>query len=162
MARVRAILGAAGYESVQTYIQSGNVLLTPGAGIPSARGAVAAHLATVLTDEFGFDIPVIVRSPAELAALVAEVATLPDPYPEGRSYLAFLDRPLPDAKRAVFDEWSAEREWARVVSAGDTVLYRLGVSAHEAKLTNARIERQGVVATSRDLRVVTELAARWS
>lgn len=158
MADVRRILTDAGFAGVQTYIQSGNVLVEGGARESAEVASVASE---VLGRHFGFEVPVIVRRPPALVEILAEVAAAPDPYPEGRSYLAFLDRPLGDAARASIDGWDVPQEWARVLSGGDTVLYRLGVSAHEAKLTNARLEKGGVVSTSRGVRVVTEIARRW-
>ncbi len=156
MARVRSALEAGGYTEVQTYIQTGNVLVTSAVLSPER---VAAQIQKVLTAEFGFDVPTIVRIPSDLPALVAAVHALPDPFPGGRTYAAFLASE-PDAEsRALLDAWAAPGEWARVV--GRHVVMRLGVPAHESTLTNAKIERYCGTATTRDLTVVRALADRW-
>jgi uncharacterized protein (DUF1697 family) len=156
MARVRAALEDAGFSDVQTYIQTGNVLLRSAARSPEK---VATRVREVLSGEFGFDIPTIVRVPHELVELVAAVDSLPNPFPQGRTYAAFLDVEPSAAAVAVLNDWPAPGEWVRVV--GRHVVMRLGVSAAQATLTNAKIEQHGVVATTRDLTVVRALATRW-
>jgi hypothetical protein len=97
--------------------------------------------------------------PHELVELVGAVDALPDPFPAGRTYAAFLDGELTTPGREAIEAWDAPGEWARVL--GPHIVLRLGISAHQAKLTNARIERFGVLATTRDLTVVRALADRW-
>ncbi|MGB2701906.1 MAG: DUF1697 domain-containing protein [Candidatus Phosphoribacter baldrii] len=156
MARVRAALEAGGFSEVQTYIQTGNVLVTSAA---RSSQRVAHQIEQVLTAEFGFEVPTIVRMPSDLPALVAAVDALPNPFPDGRTYAAFLASE-PDAEgRALLDAWDAPGEWARVV--GRHVVMRLGVPAHASTLTNAKIERHCGRATTRDLTVVRALADRW-
>jgi len=156
MARVRSALEAGGFSGVQTYIQTGNVLLTSTA---RTEATVAARVREVLSGEFGFDVPTVVRRPGELVDLVTAVDALPNPFPEGRTYAAFLDQEPSAAATATLNDWPAPGEWVRVV--GRHVVMRLGVPASEATLTNARIERHGVVSTTRDLTVVRALATRW-
>ena len=156
MARMRATLEASGFTDVQTYIQTGNVLLTTTARSPEK---VAQRVREALSGDFGFDIPVVVRRPRDLVDLVAAVDALPDPFPQGRTYAVFLDQEPSDAATAVLNDWSAPGEWVRVV--GRHVVLRLGIPANVVTLTNAKIERFGVVATTRDLTVVRALATRW-
>lgn len=156
MARVRSSLTNAGFDGVQTHIQTGNVLVTTSV---LDSEAVADRVRGALTVEFGFDVPAIVRRPEDLSGLLRLVDELPDPFPEGRSYAAFLASPLADDAAAVFDSWDVPGEWARVV--GQHVVIRLGVPFHQASLGGARIERAGVMATVRDLRVVRAMEQRW-
>ena len=81
MARLREVLEAAGYTDVVTYVQSGNVVVT------SRRGpeSVAKHMRKLLSDEFGFDIPVVVRSREQLEAVVRRHG--PEPGQEEKWYL---------------------------------------------------------------------------
>jgi uncharacterized protein (DUF1697 family) len=81
MADLRALLTEAGYAGVQTYTQSGNVVLT-GSGSTAKLERDAERL---IAERFGFDVPVIGRSRDELAAVVAlnplgDVATNPKRY----------------------------------------------------------------------------------
>ena len=76
MARLRALLTGLGFADVRTHLRSGNVLFrTTG---PDGAGAVVSdpkgeseirletRLETALREEFGFEVPVLVRTPDEL------------------------------------------------------------------------------------------------
>jgi uncharacterized protein (DUF1697 family) len=81
MPRLTEILTARGHEDVRTHLRSGNVVLTSGLG----EAELAADVSAAVRAEFGFDVPVVVRSGAELAAVVAgnplaDVATDPARY----------------------------------------------------------------------------------
>jgi uncharacterized protein (DUF1697 family) len=66
MADLRTLLTEAGYEDVRTYVQSGNVVLRS----PAKPAEVEPELQGFISERFGFDVPVIVRSRAQLAAIV--------------------------------------------------------------------------------------------
>ena len=66
MPELRALLSDAGFEDVQTYVQSGNVVLRS-----SAKPAkVAARAEELIAERFGFDVDVVVRTAGELAEVV--------------------------------------------------------------------------------------------
>ena len=65
MARLREVLST-DYEDVVTHLQSGNVVLTS----RKKPATLERELRRTLSEEFGFDIPVVVRSHEQLAALV--------------------------------------------------------------------------------------------
>lgn len=157
MATVQKVLREAGFGDVMTYIQTGNIRLTTPTRTPSS---VAARVRELLSAALGFDVPTIVRRAEELPPLVDAIGGLPDPFPDGRTYIAFLDRELSAAHTAELEGWDRPGEFIRVV--GPHVVYRLGVSFHEARFSNARVERTGAIATTRDLRVVARLAERWA
>lgn len=74
MASLRAGLAEAGCTDVETYIQSGNVVLT----LPATAGVDHdAWLSTVIGPIAGFDVAVVTRNAAELDAVVAG-----NPYPD--------------------------------------------------------------------------------
>ena len=66
MPRLREVLSEAGFEDVRTYVQSGNIVLSSG----KKPDKVAADCERVIAEEFGFDVPVVVRTRDELAAVV--------------------------------------------------------------------------------------------
>ena len=66
MPRLAEVLTAAGYGDVRTHLRSGNVLLTS----PEGEAELAADLGRVIREEFGFAVPVVLRTGAELAAVV--------------------------------------------------------------------------------------------
>lgn len=93
MADLRALLTDAGYGEVRTYLQSGNVVVTSDA----SPAEVEAETERLISERFGFDVPVVVRSGDELAEVVdrnplAEVADNPKRY-----QVSFLRDPLAPA-----------------------------------------------------------------
>ncbi|HQR44964.1 MAG TPA: DUF1697 domain-containing protein [Thermoanaerobaculia bacterium] len=69
MADFRALLSSMGFADVVTHLNSGNAVFRAAKG-PSA--AHAAAIAGALLQRMAFDVPVIVKAAAELAAIVAE------------------------------------------------------------------------------------------
>lgn len=89
MGPLRDVLTAGGYEDVRTYVQSGNVVLRSRSG----EKALTAAVQQLLSDAFGFDIGVFVRSPAEMAEVAANNPFLRPGVEHGRQlHVAFLER----------------------------------------------------------------------
>jgi uncharacterized protein (DUF1697 family) len=95
MAELRTAADDAGHTDVTTYIQSGNVLFVSS----RPRADVEAELESVLERRFGFPLVVVVRSHAQLRAIVEQApsgfGTKPDEY---HSDVVFLRSPLTPAK----------------------------------------------------------------
>jgi uncharacterized protein (DUF1697 family) len=157
MADLRAGLVRKGLAEVETYIQTGNLRLTSSL---KAASDVEAELESMLKDLCGFTVSTIVRTPAQLGELASYGAGLASPL-EGdvRRYVTFLKED-PDADfGATFDGWDIPGERAHV-NRREVYLW-LTHPSHTAKLSNARIERGGVVATTRDWKVVSALGKAW-
>jgi uncharacterized protein (DUF1697 family) len=73
MAALREALAAEGCGDVVTYIQSGNAVLTLP---PRAPRDPTSWIEAVVADVAGYDVPVVLRTPAELRRVVAA-----NPYP---------------------------------------------------------------------------------
>jgi uncharacterized protein (DUF1697 family) len=73
MPTLREIVESLGHKDVETYLQSGNVVFTP-----ASRGktGLPAALEQAIVDATGLEVPVLVRTGAELAEVVAAC-----PYP---------------------------------------------------------------------------------
>jgi uncharacterized protein (DUF1697 family) len=69
MAEFRALLSGLGYTDVSTLLNSGNAVFRAAAGTPARH---AASIAAALARQLRIDVPVVVRSAKELAAIVAE------------------------------------------------------------------------------------------
>ncbi len=67
MPALRELLSGAGFEDVRTYVQSGNIVLS-GKGSPKS---LARRIEELISEEFGFEVPVVVRTRDELADVVA-------------------------------------------------------------------------------------------
>jgi len=73
MGPLREALGARGYDDVVTHLQSGNVVLDTGGGTDGGfdEAALAADVHACIREAFGHEVDVVVRTAAELAAVVA-------------------------------------------------------------------------------------------
>ena len=155
---LRDLLSDNGFGEVVTHIASGNVRLST----PLRSAAkVETTLRTVISDGFGFDVPVVVRTPAQLVTLSEAAGSLPSPLgPEARRYVTMTTGGLSAQGRTALDQWDAPGERAVVI--GDDVVLFLTKPSHEAMLTNARLEKlTGATGTARDIKVVRALAEKW-
>lgn len=156
MAVLRDALTEAGFTDVETHIQSGNVLVGSTA---RSTAAVERALERALADCCGFDVPTMVRTPKQLAAVIGDAPTSPL-RGDARHYCMFLrDAPTP-AKTKDVEAWDVDGERMRVV--GRELHLWLTKPTHEAKVNNAKIEKLlGVAGTTRDWKVVNALAEKW-
>jgi len=157
MADLRTGLSHKGFGDVESYIQSGNLRFTS-----SLRSAAKVELVleAELEELCGFTVRAIVRTPEQLAEVASYGADLDVPLEgEVRRYVTFLKGDPDDGLVAMMNGWDVVGERAQV--AGREVYMWLAHPSHEAMLTNARIERGGVVATTRDWKVITVLGERW-
>ena len=67
MPRLAEVLTAGGHENVRTHLRSGNVVLDS----PLEEAELVADLEKAIEKEFGFAVPVVVRTGEELAAVIA-------------------------------------------------------------------------------------------
>lgn len=144
MADVLRVVGEIGGADARTYLQSGNVVF-------SSSKRVASGLSAALSAAAGFDVPVLLRSAADLAAVVAGQ---PLSGPESAWHVTFLAA----KPAAVALDPSAYGEDSFAVDRL-TVYLRTPGGYGRTKLTNAFFERKlGVVATTRNWRTVCALA----
>lgn len=157
MADLRAGLAHKGFAEVESYIQSGNLRLTS-----SLESAVAVEVAleSALEELCGFTVSTIIRTPVQVAELASYGRGLSNPLEgEPRRYVTFLKDEQPDDFAAMMNGWDVAGERAHVN--GREVYLWFTHPSHEAKLSNARIERGGVAATIRDWKVVSALGELW-
>lgn len=111
MPQLREALEDSGYEDVSTYVQSGNVVLSSTA----AATGVGAEVERLIAKRFDLDIRVVVRTRAELAAVVkrnpfAKVATNPKLY-----QVTFLEKaPAADVVRKLEAAAAGKEQVVRV------------------------------------------------
>jgi len=152
MAELRATLEATGFADVATYVQSGNVVLSSGARPDEVARAVEASIG----DRFGLDIAVVVRTRAELAAVVRN-----DPFRDAadepkRFQVTFLDAPLSRDVATKVEAAAAGGE--RVVVAKREVYAWHPAGVGRSKLATLLAGRSlGVTATARNWTTVTTL-----
>jgi uncharacterized protein (DUF1697 family) len=152
MADLRALFADAGYEDVRTYVQSGNVVLESTAKPAELERETAA----LISERFGFDVPVVVRTSRQLAAVVklnplGDVADNPKRY-----QVSFLAAKPGAAVVKKLEELAADAE--RVACHGREVYAWHPEGVARSKLWNALAGKGlGVTATARNWTTVTTL-----
>lgn len=87
MAELRVHMEDLGFGHVRTYIQSGNILLES----DEFAEVIEEMIAGKIQEVYGFEVPVMVKSPADLKAAIAENPFKEDPEKDTkRFYLTFL------------------------------------------------------------------------
>jgi uncharacterized protein (DUF1697 family) len=155
MAQLRKLLDGAGFQDVRTYVQSGNIVLESS----EDPRELERTLEKLISDEFGFAVPVIARTRAELARVVKR-DPLRDVVDNDKRYqVSFLTGKL--------DRQTADKLKGLVVEPEAVVISGLEVYAwHPAgvarsKLWNALAAKGGlgVTATARNWTTVKTLLA---
>ena len=147
---------AAGGTEVETYINTGNVLLTSRL---RSRAKVESALEKAYESQTGFAVPTIVFTPAELAQVAADAEELNRPDLE-RHYLYLLkDEPDPDRVATLLARKGVD---GQVVVRGRAAHLLFGAGYQPGSVDPWGVEKAlGVVATNRNFNVVTTLARKW-
>ncbi len=152
MADLRALLGEAGYEDVRTYVQSGNIVLRSTA----SAATLEREVQRLISERFGFDVPVIVRTSRQLAAVV-KLNPLGDVAEDPKRYQVSFLAAKPAA--SVIEQLHAARHPSEALAVHGREIYAWhpdGVA--RSKLWNALAGKGlGVAATARNWTTVTTL-----
>ncbi len=151
MADLRAMCEDGGYGHVSTYIQSGNVLLTSA----SSEVQIVADLEERILARFGFDVSVVVRTEAEVAAAIGA-----NPYPDEvdptKLVLAFMASAPPPRAFASIDPAAFAPETFTLV--GRDLYLHLPNGQGRAKLTAPHLaQTKTIPTTARNWKSVTTL-----
>lgn len=152
MKDLRESLNNAGFTNVQTYIQSGNVVFE---ATSSKIGMLATQIEEAIKKDFGFDVPVLVKTQNELVEIMDRnpFAVTAD---DKNQYFALLNK-------------CAEPEMVQNLNASDypneefyitdaCVYLNCKIGAGKAKLTNNLIEKKlKVTATTRNLKTMKKM-----
>lgn len=153
MPQLRSLLSAGGFEDVETYLQSGNVVLSS----ELAPVALEATCEELIQARLGFEVPVIARSAHEIAAVAAhdplrDVANNPKRY-----QVSFLRAELPAARVRELAQLARGEE--RLVARGRELYAWHPDGVARSKLwTRLASTGLGVVATARNWTTVKALA----
>ncbi len=157
-ADIVAATEAAGGRDVRTHINTGNVRLTTGM---RSRARVEAALEKAYEAQAGFAVPTIVFTPAELVAIAADARELSAARPDLERHYVYLLKDEPDPER-VAEVASRSDEVNAAVVRGRAAHVLLGPGYQEGGVDPFRTEKAlKVVATNRNLNVVTTLADKW-
>lgn len=148
-----AAVESLGFAGVATHINTGNVRFETSM---RSRPRIEAALEGAFREHAGFEVPTIVLTPAELRDALAHAESFGH---GGRHYVSFLKHEPDAAQVAAIEAGSSAEEVARV--GGRAVHLLLGENYHEAKLTNAVVEKHLGVATNRNLTVLRAIVEKW-
>lgn len=145
----------AGCNNVRTYIQSGNVLFEASARV---LGRLPNTIKGAIKRNFGYDVPVVIRSATQLAEIVRKNPFVKRGEDEARLHVMFLaDKPPP----ALFKQLDPHRsDPDEFVVRGADIYLCLPNGAAKTKLTNAYFDSKlKTVSTGRNWRTVNKLLA---
>jgi uncharacterized protein (DUF1697 family) len=151
---LKSTLEKLGFQNVQTYIQSGNVFL-------ESDEESAAKIAFIIKQEiykvFGFDVPILVISKADLEACFTNCTFLKDKeFDIKKLYVAFVSKELKseninDLKMSQFKPDEVQIDSTRIF-----IKYHIG--AGKTRLDQKYIEKKlNLTATIRNWNTVTQL-----
>jgi len=148
-----AAVESIGFTAVATHINTGNVRFDT---TMRSRARIETALEQAFHDTAGFEVPTIVMTPAELREALTQAEAFGH---GGRHYVSFLKQEPDPAQVAALEARSGAEEVARV--GGRAVHLMLGENYHQARLTNAVVEKHLGVATNRNLTVVRAIVDKW-
>jgi uncharacterized protein (DUF1697 family) len=132
MRALKECLERHGFTAVATFIQSGNVVFETG---ERSSTQLAGRIERALSTTFGFDVPIVLRSRAELKAVVDEAPASWKRANDLRRNIAFL-RPPRTARQALQEVET--KDGVDTVTAGKGVLY---MSTVMTALGSSRLSR---------------------
>lgn len=159
MAELRAALAALGLRDVRTLLASGNALFSS----DEPEAALLPRIETALRDAFGFRIPVLLRTDAEIKAArtavpfpPAEIAAAEAAATGTSYYVAFLGAPPTEADRALLAA-AADGTGDRFAVVGRE-LYLLFADTIRTSKLGGKLDRLSVPATTRNGNTVDRIA----
>ena len=154
---IKAATEAAGGTDVETYINTGNVRLTH-----SARSVakVQAALEEAYAAEAGFEVPTVVFTTADLAALTARAEELHAEHdPSGQHYVTlYSTAPTAAAAKAVH---ALEHDGETVVVDGRAAYVLLGGNIHTSKVLSGKEFKALGEGTARTVKVLRTVTEKW-
>jgi uncharacterized protein (DUF1697 family) len=153
MPELRSHLGELGYGAVKTVVQSGNIVLES-----TARPArLEQDLRTAIADRFGVDVPIVVRTAQELAAVVDA-----NPFPDAaadpkRFHVYFLESSCPPADAQTIEAADVAPEQVRIAGREIYAWHVNGVMG--STLSPLLTKKLSIAATARNWNTVTKLLA---
>jgi uncharacterized protein (DUF1697 family) len=153
MRALAEVFAEAGCTEVRTWIQSGNVVFRAPDGVATR---VPARVGAALQARFGFRVPVVTRTAAELHRVVRENPFLGDGEDEGCLHVAFLAERPGAGRVAALDP--ARSPTDRFAVRGREIYLHCPNGLGRTLLTNAWFDsRLGTASTVRNWRTVLKL-----
>lgn len=154
MADLKELMGSLGYQNIQTYIQSGNLIFELDKKIESNE--IAENIENAIEKNFNLEVPVIVLSAEEIENAVANNPFYKADADINKLHLTFLNE-VPDKEKLAFVE-SFDHSPDQFKIIGKNAFIYCEDSYHKSKLTNDLFEKKlKVKATTRNWKTVLKL-----
>lgn len=151
MVELRELFIKAGFENVETYIQSGNIIFHA-SKTNTTEIEIKIHLA--ILDHFNFDVPVIVKTRNELLSIFENC---PFPQTEKENSYFILLSMVPDIE-LVLDVLNLTHENEEFVIINDCLYFYSSMGYGRTKFNMNTIEKKlNVSATSRNYKTMVKL-----
>lgn len=158
MAELKKVLEGIGLKEVQTYIQSGNVLLKS----KEEEKVLQDMIQKAITAAFGFQIPVVLRTASELEEILRNCPFSPEEIAEAEAgsdaeslYVAMLAQTPSEAGMAAIQVYKNEEEAYHILGRDVYLLFRNSI--RNSKLAN-NLQKLDASATTRNWKTMNKLA----
>ena len=152
MAELREVLSSNGFQKVQTYIQSGNILFQSEKQTPLE---LSKNINQLIEESFGFQVPVLVLSAEDLPKILNN-NSFEENTEDNHLFFTLLKTPPEPEKISRFKEYQFENEDFYFTEVCVYLCFK--GSYRNAKLNNNFIENKlGVEATTRNLKTMQKL-----
>ncbi|MGZ9675730.1 DUF1697 domain-containing protein [Flavobacterium sp. GNP001] len=154
MEALKTVLDAAGFQNVQTYIQSGNVFVDTD---ETNAAAVGFKIKQELFKNFGHEVPVVVIAKSDLDACLSNNPFLKEKEVDTKKlYVAFISTTLKDTSINDLKISQFKPDEARID--GNKIFIKYAVGAGKTRFDQKYIEKKlNVTATIRNWNTVTQL-----
>ena len=154
MKDLKQLFQSAGFQNIQTYVQSGNVIFDSEETRPSD---LETRIEELIAEKYGFQVSVIIIKPEQLNRIIAENPFTPNEDTIKQNYLVLLkEAPAPDKVKELNsssfkDEFEMNKKYIYIK-------YRTKYS--DSKLNNNFIENKlKVTASTRNWKTVLKLSS---
>jgi uncharacterized protein (DUF1697 family) len=154
MSELRAVLSGLGYTGVATLLNSGNGVFRARGGTPAKH---SAHIAAAILTQLKLEVPVIVKSASELAAIVSESPIKAGADEHSRFLVAFTKDIEALSSLAAIEPLVVPPERFAIGKSAAYLLCAPRIS--ESKAGKALLGRAGKSATTRNWATVLKLHA---
>lgn len=154
MAELRALLSDLGYTSVATLLNSGNAVFCAPTGTPVRH---SASIAAAISSQLAVEVPVVVKSARELAAIIAENPISAEAHEHPRFLVAFTQDTKALPGLAAIESLVVPPEKFAVGKNAAYLLCSAGIL--ESKAGESLLGKAGKAATTRNWATVLKLQA---
>ncbi len=156
MAELRALLSGLGYKGVATLLNSGNVVFRAPRGTPAKH---ASDIAAAISSQLKIEVPVIVKSASELAAIVSENPIKAEAKDHSRLLVAFVQEARAVSGLATIESLVVPPEQFAMGKKAAYLLCANGIQKCKAGEALLGMGTKGQSATTRNWATVVKLQA---